>query len=141
MRTSSPFRRFRRASDDVAADPTDPELVPARSGDGTAVLTGFLVLLLAIPSQLVVVSVGSAGTPAQIYGVLLFLWWVCSRLMGRTRRGGSRELRIALGLFAVVHPGELRHRHHPPDRGRGAPFRRPWPDQPGRVDRRGPGRG
>ncbi len=101
MRTSSPFRRVRRASDDVAADPTDPELVPARSGDGTAVLTVFLVLLLAIPSQLVVVSVGSAGTPAQIYGVLLFLWWACSRLMGRTRRGGSRELRIVLALFAV----------------------------------------
>jgi len=71
-------------------------------GDGTAALTGYLVLLLAIPSQLVVASVGSAGTPAQIYGVLLFLWWLSSRLMGRTQQGGSRDLRIALGLFAVA---------------------------------------
>ena len=50
--------------------------------DGTSALTGVVVVLLAIPSQLVFAPLGAAGSPAQLLGAALALWWVLVWLMG-----------------------------------------------------------
>jgi O-Antigen ligase len=52
-----------------------------RSGrDGVTALTVFIVLLMAIPAQYVVPPLGAAGTPAQILGMAMTVWWAGGRL-------------------------------------------------------------
>lgn len=48
--------------------------------DASPFLVANLVLLLAIPSQLVIGALGGAGSPAQVLGLGLLLWWVWSFL-------------------------------------------------------------
>lgn len=73
-------------------------------GDGAVVaLTIYLVLLLGVPSQLVVAAIGAAGTPAQLYGLLLFLAWVAAWLTGGDREpAGTRALRTAVIVFVIA---------------------------------------
>jgi O-antigen ligase len=66
-------------------------------------LTVFIVVLIAVPSRLIVAPLGGAGTPAEIVGVLLFVWWLIT-IAFRSRTGGStrRPARIAGFVFAAA---------------------------------------
>lgn len=44
-------------------------------GDATTLLTAYLVLLWSVPSSMVVPSLGSAGSLANLLGVAAFFWW------------------------------------------------------------------
>ena len=44
--------------------------------DAVALLTVFLVLLMAIPSRLAFLPLGAAGTPATLMGDALFGWYL-----------------------------------------------------------------
>jgi O-antigen ligase len=46
--------------------------------DGTTFLTGYVVLLFALPSQLVVKPVGASGTPANLLALAGIVWWLWS---------------------------------------------------------------
>jgi hypothetical protein len=64
-------------------------------------LVVYIALLLVLPSRLVLPGLGAAGTPADVWGLLLLLLWCLSRLLpGRHPRGGPA--RIALVLFFVT---------------------------------------
>lgn len=52
--------------------------------DAAAALVGYIVLLVAIPSALVVGPLGAAGTPAGIFGVFLLAWWINERVVARS---------------------------------------------------------
>jgi polysaccharide biosynthesis protein PslJ len=51
-----------------------------RGRDGVTVLTVFIILLMGIPAQYVVPPLGAAGTPAQILGMGMAIWWAGGRL-------------------------------------------------------------
>lgn len=71
--------------------------------DATQLLSAFLVLLLAVPSQLVVGPLGAAGSPAQLFGLALLLWWLITRLLQVWPRAqGGRGVRLAAGGFLVA---------------------------------------
>jgi len=68
-----------------------------RPVDATAALTAYLVLLFGIPSALVFGPLGGSGTPANMFGLGLLLWWLLAKLgsglgVDRTRQ----PVRIAL---------------------------------------------
>jgi O-antigen ligase len=48
--------------------------------DGVTILTAYVVLLMAIPSNYVVGAIGAAGSPAQLAGIGMLLWWFARRL-------------------------------------------------------------
>ncbi len=57
------------------------------SSSEVRLLTALIVLLIAIPSKLIFSPLGSAGTPAQMLGLLAAVLWIVTRLMpGNTRR-------------------------------------------------------
>ena len=47
--------------------------------DGTSIVTIFIILLLTVPSKLTVAALGGAGSPAQILGLGMLLWWLAER--------------------------------------------------------------
>jgi O-antigen ligase len=61
----------------------------------------YAVLLICIPSQLVLGSLGAAGTPANMWGIAALLWWVCSTLAGMSHTRGFTPIRIVIGLLAL----------------------------------------
>ncbi len=65
-----------------------------------AVLSVYLVLLFGIPSDLVVEPLGAAGTPAQLLGLVMIVWWTASKLTfsGHPRPSGP----VAWLLLAFV---------------------------------------
>ena len=66
-------------------------------------LTVFIVALIAIPSQMIVGPLGSAGTPAEIIGVALFGGWVVVTIGHSSRPRQPREpIRIFAWLFVVA---------------------------------------
>jgi polysaccharide biosynthesis protein PslJ len=54
-----------------------------RGGDAVAMLTIYLVLLLGVPSGITIVGLGSLGRPSLLWGLVLFGWWLVSRLQVR----------------------------------------------------------
>lgn len=63
----------------------------------------YLVLLLAIPQQLVVGPLGFAGSPATIWGLVCLLWWVWFHVHRVDRVREPRAVRwLAVGLLAAV---------------------------------------
>src|SRR5215471_19152609 len=76
---------------------------PTRSTSYDAVtgLTAFLVLLVVIPSRLIFAPLGSAGTPAEVLGMVLFAVWLTVSVTSLGRREKRAEpIRIFAGLFA-----------------------------------------
>jgi O-antigen ligase len=73
----------------------------AAGGDVLPTLLAYVVVLVAIPSELIVRPLGAAGTPAQIIGVAMFGWWAISRLVGRGGASPSNPVKWLLLLFAV----------------------------------------
>jgi hypothetical protein len=70
---------------------------------GVGALTTYIVLLVGIPAQLVFAPLGAAGTPAQILGIGLFVWWAALRLARlRNERSGLQPVRWALLIFALA---------------------------------------
>lgn len=61
-----------------------------------------MVLIAAVPAQLVIGPLGAAGTPAKVFGMGLLLWWLFDRVSDPDPAPrGSRPLRLALGAFAA----------------------------------------
>ncbi len=83
----------------------DPRPKPRRRRhglDAVAVLTVYVTLLELVPSSWTVPSLGAAGTPANIYALLMLMWYIASWLGGRLLPArGTRAVRIAFLLFSV----------------------------------------
>ena len=94
MRRHPPGSRvIERATSPVAERPTplvDANLLSAplravkvRAGgrtDALPLLVVYVIVLVAVPSELVIGPLGAAGTPAQVLAVGLFAWWFLSRI-------------------------------------------------------------
>ena len=77
-------------------------LVERARADATPVLTAYAVLLLLVPSSLVVEPLGAAGSPANLFGLLLFGWWGMSRLVPDLSVMGPQPVRRAIGFFIMT---------------------------------------
>lgn len=74
-----------------------------RPPDAVTWLTGYLVLLVGVPSALVIGPLGGAGSPAQILGLLGLGWWVWHWLnQPLPVAAGPAPVRKALALFLVA---------------------------------------
>ena len=74
-----------------------------RGIDAATGLTIYVVLLLAIPSNVTVGVLGSYGRFALLWGLVLLAWWLLSRLQYRvSERSVAQPVRHAIGLFAVI---------------------------------------
>lgn len=70
--------------------------------DAVAVLSVYVGLLELIPSTWTVPALGAAGTPANIYALLVLLWYLASWLTGKLLPApGTRAVRLAFCFFAV----------------------------------------
>lgn len=59
----------------------------------------YLVLLLALPQQLIIGPLGFTGSPATIWAILCFLWWAWYHVHRGFRVGQPRAVRRAALLF------------------------------------------
>jgi hypothetical protein len=86
----------------IEADTTAATRPPSAPGlDATAILTVYLVLLVAVPAGLIFKPLGASGTPANILGIGCLVWWAATRLQGGRGRQ-SNPVRIALLLFGLA---------------------------------------
>jgi polysaccharide biosynthesis protein PslJ len=87
----------------VGVELGDPRAELAYSGrryDAVSFLTLYLVLLLAIPSNLVFAPLGAAGGPATILALVLMVWYLAMRLHpSSTLHKGRQPIRTAGLLF------------------------------------------
>ena len=60
-----------------------PAIGARREIDAVAMLTVYLVLLLAIPSGVTITALGALGRPSLIWGLVLMAWWAVSRMQAR----------------------------------------------------------
>ena len=73
--------------------------------DAAALVTAYVCLLWFIPSPMVVSALGSAGSPATLFGIGLFLYWAVAHRasLGALRRTRSVPVRAAmLGLLVMM---------------------------------------
>lgn len=80
-----------------AADPVD-ETVSGWPGAAVA-LEVYLLLLLLLPQQLIVGPLGFAGSPATIWGIGCFAWWVWFHVNRVHHVSEPRGVRVAALLF------------------------------------------
>ncbi|MCK6068068.1 MULTISPECIES: O-antigen ligase family protein [Microbacterium] len=75
-----------------------------RGVTATTMITVYLVLLFAVPSNVTLGPLGSVGRPALLWGILLLVWWVLSRLQQRTvdARPVWQPIRFAYAALVVV---------------------------------------
>lgn len=69
--------------------------------DATTFLTGYVVLLVAIPARLTFAPLGAAGTPAQLLGIAGAGWWAWSLVAKRVRLSLPSPLRAATAAFCA----------------------------------------
>jgi O-antigen ligase len=62
----------------------------------------YVVLLMALPSQLIVAPLGAAGTPAGILAIGCMFWWVVSKVTAPWGSGFSSPVKWLLGAFAAT---------------------------------------
>jgi hypothetical protein len=74
---------------------------PIEPFDGSGLLSIYLALLILIPSNLAIAALGAAGSPSNIFGVVLLARWLVARAQGATPRGWTL-LRGALAFFALA---------------------------------------
>jgi O-antigen ligase len=69
----------------------------------TVALVGYVVLLIAVPAWLVFAPLGAAGTPAQMLGIGLLVWWA-ARWLARSQPNPrvTHPVRLALFLLALA---------------------------------------
>src|SRR3954464_14652360 len=71
-------------------------------GARTALLV-YLILLLALPQQLIIAPLGFTGSPATVWGLVCFMWWVWFHINRARRVAEPRAARgAALLLLATV---------------------------------------
>ena len=75
----------------------------ARKSDAPLFLTIYLVLTCALPSNMVIASLGSIGRPSTLFALLALAWWILHQLR-RTTPSIRRwhPLRVALAAFLLV---------------------------------------
>ena len=73
-----------------------------RAPDALPVIIIYLVALYAIPAGLVVGPLGAAGTPAQIIGLGLLVWWFASQLITGAHLKPTNPVKWAFLLFGVA---------------------------------------
>ena len=104
--TAGTMPRDAGAELDRTARPAWLEAVQAwmrRPRDAVSVLTIFLVVSFAIPSPLIFKPLGGSGTPGDLIGLGLLLWWAAAKL--GTRQGvdrGHQPVRVALLVLTVA---------------------------------------
>lgn len=86
--------------------PGRPRRVFATSGarpDAVSVLTVYLVLLVAVPSDLSLSALGSAGSPAYIWALGAGIWWCWERISQVTPVGptAARPIHVAAFFFLL----------------------------------------
>lgn len=72
--------------------------------DAVTMLTIYIVLLYAIPSNLSIAFLGSFGRPQFLWGIVLLVWWILSRVQasGYAVRATVQPVRLALGILIVI---------------------------------------
>jgi O-antigen ligase len=70
--------------------------------DALPFLVLYAVALMAIPSELIVRPLGAAGTPAQIIGVGLLVWWLISRVHRPPVRRRANPVKWLLLLLTIA---------------------------------------
>ena len=80
--------------------------VQTRGFDGLTVLTIYLVLLFAVPSNLTVTALGSAGRPASLWALVAGAWW-CWWQVQRHVQSGWRPQPVRLAVFTFLLVGVL----------------------------------
>ncbi len=86
----------------MSADALEPVALGRRPHAGT-LLAIWVVLLVAIPSALVVGPLGSAGSPAQLVGLVAGGWWLAYQVQrSRARLTPSEPTRTAMAVFAAA---------------------------------------
>lgn len=71
--------------------------------DGGTVLTIYLVLQFAIPSDRGVGALGAAGSPASLFALVMLLWWIWDRVhrsLGATDQA-VQPVRLAMFVFCL----------------------------------------
>ncbi len=96
----------------------DPE--PRDRNSAVTMVTIYLVLLLAVPSNVRIAALGSLGRPSLLWGLVLFAWWVLWRLTARAPdlprvRQPVRVAYFALLAIALVSLAAALLRGQPPD--------------------------
>lgn len=73
-------------------------------GDATSLVTIYIVLLFGIPSNVTINGLGSLGRPALLWGLVLFAFWMLSRLQWRNVDVDriSQPVRIAFVVYLVI---------------------------------------
>ena len=79
----------------------------SRDVDALTLLTVYLVLLLAIPSNVTIAALGSLGRPAALWGLVMLVFWAVSRLQQQSEVGipvrqPIRFVYAALVVLALV---------------------------------------
>jgi hypothetical protein len=73
------------------------------SVDGVFALSILLLFIFAIPSRLTVGPLGTTGTPAQIFGLAMLVWWVAMAITARIDvRLPSQPIRTAVLVFVFA---------------------------------------
>jgi len=86
----------------VSWDGRRPSLTGRRTNAGN-LLAVWVALLIAIPSALVVGPLGSAGSPAQLVGLLAGAWWLAYQIQrSRARITPSEPTRTAMTIFVAA---------------------------------------
>jgi hypothetical protein len=78
------------------------ERIPAGRLSTVAMINVYLTLLLGLPSALVVRQIGAAGTPANLWGLLLLLWWTAMTVAGHNPQRTRNPVRVALALLVLA---------------------------------------
>ncbi|MFC8682196.1 O-antigen ligase family protein [Microbacterium ureisolvens] len=75
-----------------------------RGFTATTALTVYLVLLLAVPSNVTIAALGAYGRPSLLWGLFLLAWWLLSRIQYRVVdvRPVAQPIRHAFGLLLVI---------------------------------------
>ncbi|MCT9002633.1 O-antigen ligase family protein [Microbacterium memoriense] len=74
------------------------------TGNAVTLLTVYIVVLFAVPSNLTVSALGSLGRPSLLWGLCLLLIWLLSRLQRRSLEvlPVAQPVKVALGALIAV---------------------------------------
>ena len=98
----------------VSSDRNASERLPASTHEGSrrwsgvravSMVTVYLVLLLAVPSNATITALGSLGRPSMLWGIVMLVWWVIAKLQTRVNEVHPvrQPVRFAfLALFVVA---------------------------------------
>ena len=76
----------------------------SKAFNATTMITVYLVLLLAIPSNVGFAPLGSLGRPSMLWGLALLVFWLLSRLQTAdlATRAVRQPVRLAMGALLVI---------------------------------------